>query len=130
MFFLYNRRLLAIIVLILTVTACKNSENQIRQYKYSIVPDDLHTCELHLDDSTPANTEMLQFLAFNEASDNGVIALLNKFNNSIYIYDTAGNSIKTLKFNNGGEKVTISGFHFINNDSLLIFDYGKAILYL
>lgn len=122
---------MGMVFLILTVVACKNAENQIHQYPYSIVTDDSHTYELHLDDSTPANTEMLQFLAFNETSGNGVIALLNKFNNSIYIYDTAGNSIKTLKFNKEGEKgLVIGGFHFINNDSLLLFDYGKFLLYL
>jgi hypothetical protein len=119
-----------LITLFLLLGACKDSQNEVQNYDYSISAQESKRIEMHLDSLTPPDTEMLQFLDFNE-SGKSMLALLNKEINAIYIFDTLGQIEKTLKFDKENvKKVKINGFRFINNDSLLLFNYALSELYL
>lgn len=121
-----------LITLCLLLEACRDSKSEIRNYDYTISAQESKRIELHLDSLTPPDTEMFQFLDFNEsAGTKGMLALLNKQINAIYIFDTLGQIERTLKFDKENvDKVKINGFRFINNDSLLLFNYAKSDLYL
>lgn len=101
--------------------------NKKTKYPFDLINDAKAEFIVALDAVTPPDTKMMQF--FEYESKNGslpALAMLNSETQSINIHNRKGQKIKEIslpKIDTALQK--ISGFYFINEDSLLLYSYSN-----
>jgi len=124
------KRLFSITVFITILGACRHKVIEVPNTHKNLVPE--YTLEIQdsvifrLDSLTPPTTFSLQY-------KDGKVSFLNNLINAIYVYDYKSRELlytipMEKEGNNGVGK--IEGHIIINDDSILVQNFGKNILYL
>lgn len=108
-----------IYIFILITTSCNQNK-----YPYSIeeVPESQFI--ITLDSITAPDSKMIQFFDNQQDTSSLILAMLNTENQTINIHNNKGNKVKEYvikELDSLAPKIT--GFYFINTDSLLIYSY-------
>jgi hypothetical protein len=124
---LINRYYLIFPLLLMIYSCGKKGE-----YSHELTNDPKTKFIIKLDSLTPANTTMMQF--FDDCQTAGsqpILAMLNSEMQFINLHDYSGKKIKEInlaEIDSTFQKV--SGFHFIDSDSLLLYSYANRQMHL
>lgn len=116
------------IILLALLSSCKNK----KEFTHELQSDSTNEFVIYLDSLTPPSTQMMQFLTTGEQIDQGWhAAMLNAEVQRINLHDQTGQKMEELSFESIGTDIPpVSGFHFIDSDSLLLFSYKTNTLLL
>lgn len=97
------------------------------KYSHELTNDSKTKFIIKLDSLTPANTTMMQFFEDGQTvGSKPTLAMLNLDMQFINLHDYSGKKIKQIDLTEIDSTVhKVSGFHFIDRDSLLLYSYAN-----
>lgn len=122
---MFIKKIPLILFLLSLFLSCKKA-----RYEYHLAFDDNSKFVISLDSLTPPDTRMIQFFD-SDKNYSFRLAMLNFDNQVINLHDGTGKKISEIDLVDlDSTSSKISGFHFIDNDSLLIYSENSRNLKL